>query len=995
MKYFLVLLTVLGWSASLFAQSSLYQRSSQRELDDQAFLYERQLFSATILDNKSLLDLFGPEDQSRRSQLLAAQSALNLDSPDAEGRMLAYMETHADHLSVQWAGIYLGDHYLYRRQFAKAAEAYARVDLTTMNPETQAALYFKRGYVLFEQGKSDEAKGYFDQAKQMGSEYSYDAAYYSGFIALKDNDFERARKDLLNAGQAAYYQGKIPYLLASIYQEEESYATLISYVESSLSSVQNLENKEVLYQLLANAYYEEGNFAKAAENFDRYFQKQSAKNDPENAYKAGFSYFQSENYSKSTEYLKLAATSDSLTGQLASYYLGHAYVKLENIQFANTAFRKAGELDFDPKVQEESIFNFAKTSLQLGAYQEGIQGLEAYLTSYPSGGNFNEAEMLLSEALINTNDYLRALEQMDRMRTKLLRIREAYQKVALYQAMVYYRDKRYDQALTYLDRSLNYPENRDLQLESHFWKGEIFTLKDRLDQAKKSYQAALAMGKTTSSAYLSKSLYGLGYAFFNTKQYPDAAAHFKTYTDRMRSRSNRENYEDAILRLGDCYYVQKKFSQAASVFKQSIRENNPGADYAYYRLGVIENFQSNTQEALANLDQLSNSYPNSRYLEDALYQKGQVLLEALRYREASEAFGSLIRKRPNSPFVPYALEGRAVANYSIQNYAQTVEDYQKILNDYPNSANAETALKGLQEALSLQGRAGEFSDYVKSYKASNPDGGSVQALEFESGKNLYFARDFSQAVGVFSNFIKDYPESAQRSDALYYLGDAYYQLGNVQEALVQFQLLENEPASPQRLKAIRRIGEIQFSQGQYAEAIPYVEQAEQNARTKVEEAEALLRLVEAYERTGKPESVIEAAERLEGLEGIIPETTPKAMLYKAKALLETNQRGPAELTLAILVDEFKTLEGAEGLYLLAKSNQEKGEVQQSNETIFELSGAFSDFDYWYGQLFLLIAENYLLLGEDFQAKATLESIVENTPNAAIRQEAEEKLQTIK
>ncbi|HAZ26833.1 MAG TPA: hypothetical protein DCY95_21555, partial [Algoriphagus sp.] len=87
--------------------------------------------------------------------------------------------------------------------------------------------------------------------------------------------------------------------------------------------------------------------------------------------------------------------------------------------------------------------------------------------TYPRGKFKGEAETLLSEALINTNDYLRAIEQMDKINNKSPRIREAYQKVAFYQAMVYYRDQRFPAAISYLNKSLEYPIDKDLILESH------------------------------------------------------------------------------------------------------------------------------------------------------------------------------------------------------------------------------------------------------------------------------------------------------------------------------------------------------------------------------------------------------------------------------------------------------------------------------------------------------------------------------------------------
>lgn len=226
------------------------------------------------------------------------------------------------------------------------------------------------------------------------------------------------------------------------------------------------------------------------------------------------------------------------------------------------------------------------------------------------------------------------------------------------------------------------------------------------------------------------------------------------------------------------------------------------------------------------------------------------------------------------------------------------------------------------------------------------------------------------------------------------MGDSYFQSGNQDDALRVFRQLESEPASPQRLKAMQRIGEILSAQGNYSESIPYLETAVQNARSKVEEAESLMALLKAYNETQRYQEVITTAEKLESLDGILPESTPRALLNKAKAQFALKQDQAAGVTLSVLVDEYKTIEGAEGLFLLAESYQKQGQIDLSNDSIFEMSGPFADFDYWYGRMFLLLAENYLLSGEDFQAKATLESIVENSTNEEIKKLALDKLQTL-
>ena len=995
MKYHLVLLASLGLSLEAYSQSTLYQTSPQNKLDHNLELFDKQFFSASIYDNTRLLEKPVNAGQAKTAELNRAMAALQLESPDGAGLMKKYIFDHGNDPSVTTAGLYLGDHFFFKRNFAEAIESYRLVDAEKLPLENQAEVLFKQGYSHFQLNQYAEAAPYFDAGKALNQQASFDSYYYSGFIAMENGNTGKAIADLQTASQSPYYANKVPYLLAALYYKQGSYDQLISYAEPKLTNGQNLEKKDLIYLYLAEAYYAKKNFPKAAENYDAFINSRPSEELGRNEiYKAGISQFEIKNYQRATDYLKVSASASDEIGQASSYYLAQAYLKLENYQFASTSFQSAAKSDFNLAIKEESIFNYAKVNLQKGSFQSAITALDEYVEAYPSGKYRAEAENLLSEALVNTNDYLRAIEQMDKISNKSPRIQEAYQKVAFYQAMVYYRDQKWNPALAYLDKSLKYPVDKTLVLDTYFWKGEISSAADNLPQAIKSYEQVLNNRPSGANGTIAKTYYGLGYAYFNTQQYSKAEDQFRRFTDNRQVIANKQQYDDAILRLGDCYYVQKRFGEASATFQRAINEGNSGVDYAFYRLAVVQNFQSRNQEALGQLDALISRYPNSLYLEDALYQRGQIYMEETSYQAASVSFSDLLSTKPNSPFVPYALEGRAVANFSLQNYDQTVKDYSTILNNHPNSENAETALKGLQETLALQGRSGEFSDYLTKYKGANPSNGSVQSLEFEAAKGTYFDKNYAQAIRGFENYLKGYPQSAQRADALYFLGDSYLQVGDTDQALAQFKTLEREPASPQRIRAMQKIGVIELERGNFAQAIPYLETSVQNARSKPEEAEAVQGLMVANFETRNYQQAITQAERLATLDGVIPESSPKALLVKAKSQNALNQKPQAELTLTALVADYKTEQGAEGLYLLALALQEKGEITQSNELIFDQSGPFVNYDYWYGRTFLLLADNYVKSGEEFQAKATLESIVENSTNPEIKEMAQSKLQTL-
>src|SRR5690606_2134211 len=333
-------------------------------------------------------------------------------------------------------------------------------------------------------------------------------------------------------------------------------------------------------------------------------------------------------------------------------------------------------------------------------------------------------------------------------------------------------------------------------------------------------------------------------------------------------------------------------------------------------------------------------------------------------------------------------------NYSLKNYDETINDYKRILSSYPNSGNADAALVGLQEALALQGRSGEFSNYLADYKKSNPDNSSLQNIEFEAAKNLFFNQSFKEAIAAFESYKKSYPGSGQANEANYFIGDAYYRLRDKNQALQYFYELEKTTGAAQQANAIQKIAEIEYENKNFARAVPYFIRSAASARDKIEEYEANSGLMNAYFHLGSFDSASYYADKVISLGNITADSEAAAMLVKAKSLLGQKNIQEAEDVLMALINEHKTVQGAEGLYLLALQFHDSKNYVQSNEMIFDFSGPFGMYEFWYGKSFILLAQNYIALGETFQAKATLESIVEGSANEEVKKEANELLRTL-
>ncbi|HSF52567.1 MAG TPA: tetratricopeptide repeat protein, partial [Algoriphagus sp.] len=270
MKHYLVLLAGLGMSVDAFSQSTLYQTSTQQALDYHLELFDKQLFSTSLYDNSRLLDQPLSGEQQKSAELHRAMSALQIESPDGPGLMKTYIYDHGNHPTVTTAGLYLGDHFFYKKNYKEAVDGFALVNTNSLSEANKAEVLFKQGYSYFQLKNNAAAVPFFDQAKVLNQPISADAYYYSGFIAMEGGDNAKAIADLQAAGKSTFYATKVPYLLTALYYQEGNYDQVISYAEPLLASGQNLDRKETINLYLAEAYYAKKDFANAAKNYDAF-----------------------------------------------------------------------------------------------------------------------------------------------------------------------------------------------------------------------------------------------------------------------------------------------------------------------------------------------------------------------------------------------------------------------------------------------------------------------------------------------------------------------------------------------------------------------------------------------------------------------------------------------------------------------------------------------------------------------------------------------------
>ena len=100
---------------------------------------------------------------------------------------------------------------------------------------------------------------------------------------------------------------------------------------------------------------------------------------------------------------------DSL-GQIANYQLGYAYIKTKNKVAAMDAFKDASVLAFDPAIQEDAYFNYAKLAFDLN---HDTSVFSDYIAKYNNKQKNDKIWSYQALAALHNRDYAGAVAAYD------------------------------------------------------------------------------------------------------------------------------------------------------------------------------------------------------------------------------------------------------------------------------------------------------------------------------------------------------------------------------------------------------------------------------------------------------------------------------------------------------------------------------------------------------------------------------------------------------
>ncbi len=953
-----------------------------------------------------LLPVHQPDAELLRiqSELNVAKLAVRLGKSDGEKLILDFVRRYQPDPIANAALLEIANYYFEENELEKAVEYYLMVPRDMMNAEEQAEVNFRLGYAYFVQKNFDEAKRYFQFSRNVQGEFYYPTNYYLGIIQFFEGNYDVAMEQFRIAEKSPEYKAYIPYYLTQIYFAQRRYDELIAYAAPMVESGgASMKNRKEMEQLLGQAYFERGDYALALPLLESYA-KGNRKLREEELFQLGFARYQAQDYPLASEAFREVSGQNTAVGQSANFYLGDIALRQGDGIGARTAFAAASRQNFNPPLQEEALFNYAKLSYELGFPADAITAIQ----QLPAESNFYaQGQQLLGDVFTTTQDYQRALDILEGMASRSPQLDEAYQRAAFLRGLELLGQGDMVQAKVLLEKSIDRPVNPSYRAQALYWLA---------DMANRQGDYATSVNLTNQFLTLAKTVEGLppqasvytgnylqGYNYLKQDNYSAALNYFTATVEGIERNlpyitdtDVRERIlGDAMLRAGDAYFTRNQYDLAARFYDNAIQRKTVGFVYALYQKALIEGLRGRNADKVLALEQLVQNYANSQFADDALYQLALTYQELNRPQQALEPLRTIISNyKVNSPLVNQSLLQLGLISYNLGNSEAAVNYYKQVFTSNPSPGEAVRAREALREIyVDDMGRADLFFQFFETLPGQEITTDARDSISFRAAVSQYENGNYERAVTALTDYLRQYPQSPNTLPGVFYRGDSYVALRRYNDALPDYDAVINAGPSRFYLPALKKASLIAYnSVKDFQRSYRLYTLLEAAADNETVRFDAQVGALQSAYRLNDTRATEDYAAKVANNANATAAQRTVANFYLGKIAFDRKDMVRALPYFDQVIANSDDERTAEARYLRASAIYQQGNLDRAQQLALEANRESSGYPYWVAKTVILLSDVLRDKKDLYNARAALEALLENyTEDAEIVAEARQKL----
>jgi TolA-binding protein len=953
---------------TFYDPSKLYRLGIEL-FDKEKYSAAREMFARYLEDERET-----SVNNRINAQYYSALSGAELFHPDAEEELVAFIEKYPESLKSKVAYFHAAKILYKQKTYKQAAGYFEKTEISYLSNDEVTEYYFKKGYSYFSIKDYTNASKSFHEILNVESKYKTAANYYYAHVAYQNNNLNTALEYFRKLEDSETFGLVVPYYIIQIYYEQQKYDDVIRYAKT-LDGKGEVKNRAEIDRYVAESYYKKNDYKSALKMFED-FEKSYPRLSREDYYQLGYCHYQLGNCEKATRYFEKVVNVKDKLQQVAYYNLADCFLKLKDKQSARNAFQFASRENYDERIKEESLFNYAKLSFELSFQPVAINALNDFIKNYPKSKYIDEANEILAQLYITTRNYKDALAALDKIKSRSPKANAAYQKVAYFRAIEYFNDRDYEKAIGLFNKAITTEVDQKIRSLAMYWKAEAIYNQQKYDAAIKQYRIYIFHPPSIGTPMYNTANYNMGYCYFKMENYQEANTWFRKYL-KNKSETDPARYNDALIRTGDGFFVLKDYENAVSFYNEAIDAKAKGADYALFQTGIIQGIKGNNQKKVSIMNQMASTYPKSTYLAAATFERGDALLDMDDNKGAESVFRKVLSNFPQSEYAKKALLKIALVQYNLKQDNEALNTYKDVVKRYPASPESVEALTGIKNIYVSSGNPQAYFDYLKTVSSVNISTGAQDSITYEAAEQLYLKGDHKTAAKNFDEYLKKFPNGYFVLNATFYKAESDYRNNEEARALTGYQYVIDQPRNLFTEKSLLKAATIHYGAKKYDDALPLYSKLEEIADFRDNIIEAQAGQMRCHYHKGSFESTITYARKLIEGDKVSPSLKNEANLLHARSSMQLNDLSAATGYYQTVAKIPNSEAGAEAKYMLAFIQYKLGNYKESQKKCFEVINQVPSYEYWIGKSFLLLGDNYAALKDLFQAKHTYRSLMEN------------------
>ncbi|WP_461532062.1 tetratricopeptide repeat protein [Sinomicrobium sp.] len=649
---------------------------------------------------------------------------------------------------------------------------------------------------------------------QLSEVYTYTDKDYGKALELYHNKqysaaqriFEKVRSrthDQELAANSAYYVASSAIRL----QQTGAEKLMENFVENHPTS----SKRNTAYIDAGDYYFARGQYPQALKWYNKTEEQELSTTEKESFnFKKGYALFAVKRPDEAKTYFNRVASSETY-GDRAKYYLGYMAYEGDDYNEATVYFDQVSN---NRELNKKLSYYQADMSFKGGKFEEAVRLAKEQLPK-SNPAEISELNKIIGESYFNLEQYEAAIPYLQGYKGK----KGKWNNTDFYQlGYAYYKQGDYEKAIGQFNRIIG---GSDFVAQNAYYHlAECYLKENRKQQALNAFRNASEMdfnAEITEDATLNyaKLSYDIGNPY---QSVPEVLHHF------VEQYPNSEFRQEVETLLVDSYVTSKNYDAALELLEKSNSYGNAAVyqKVAFFR-GVELFRDGEFEESASYFDKAIAKAEDEEYTARAIYWRAETAYQRNNYEEAAKYFEDFLGE-PGAYRTP---EFYKVA-YQQGYVAFKQRDYEKAIGYFEKYTDSESSLEDRKRLNDAWVRLGDSyfatSKYWPAMEAYN------SAIAMREGQEDYpsFQKAISyglvdreeKKIESLNAFIRDFPDSGLRDDAIYELGNTYVGQNRLDDATEMYRRLVKEyPLSPFAAKSMLREGLVYYNDGSNEKAL--------------------------------------------------------------------------------------------------------------------------------------------------------------------------------